>query len=306
MSKIIAAVPNICEGKNQRLIDDLVARLKDVASLILLDVDVDHGRNRTVFSFTGTKEAIFEAGFILYEQSLQHIDMRKHEGEHPRVGAVDVFPFVPLKNATIDEAKAWAAEFAEHVATRFKLPVYLYGESARYRYRRDITNIRQGEYEGFAEKMKDVRWRPDLGPDHFPPDSGATIIGARFPAVQFKVYFDTRDETIADAVGLAVTEMSGGIVHAYPSLDLDRGLAMLTMTISNFKASPLYRTIENLKIEGARFGVGIRRVEIIGLIPEIVLIDAAEYYLRIQGFDNNQLLERNIQSHLSEEFIFGD
>ena len=136
--------------------------------------------------------------------------------------------------------------------------------------------------------------------------SGHLAIGARFPTVQFKVYFDTRDETIAETVGRAVSETSGGVVHAYPSLDLERGLAMLTMTISNFKASPLYRTIENLKIEGARFGVDIRRVEIIGLIPEIVLIEAAEYYLRIQGFEHDQLLERNIQSHLSEEFIFGD
>jgi glutamate formiminotransferase len=230
--------------------------------------------------------------------------MRNHTGEHPRVGAVDVFPFVPLKDATIDEAKQWSVEFAEQVAERFRLPVYLFGESARYRYRRDIENIRAGEYEGFADKMKDLRWKPDLGPDSFPEDSGVTIIGARFPLISFKVFLSCAEESIAEAVAHAVADTSGGIVRAYAGHDPDSGLAMMTVSLTNFRATPMYRAIENIRLEAARFGVDIRRVQMIGLIPEIVLIEAAEYYMRIHGFDHDDLLERNIQNHLHEKFLF--
>jgi glutamate formiminotransferase len=304
MSKIIAVVPNICEGSDQAFIDDLGQRLAQVPDLMMLDVAVDHVRNRTVLSFTGTKEAIFAGGMLLYERALGHIDMRRHHGEHPRVGAVDVFPFVPLKDATIEEAVAWSIEFAEVVAERFKLPVYLFAESARYRYRRDIENIRQGEYEGFKQKMSDLRWKPDLGPDRFPEDAGVTIIGARYPLISFKVFLSCPEEDVAVEVGHAVADTSGGQVRAYPGLDTASGLAMLTVSIVNFRAAPIYRVVENLRLEAARFGVDIRRIEMIGLIPEIVLIEAAEYYLRIRGFDHQDLLERNIESHLNERFVF--
>jgi glutamate formiminotransferase len=304
MGKIIAVVPNICEGTDQAFIDDLTARLEQIPDLMMLDVAVDHARNRTVYSFTGTKKAIFAGGMVLYERALQHVDMRKHAGEHPRVGAVDVFPFVPLKDATIDEAKQWSVEFAEQVAERFRLPVYLFGESARYRYRRDIENIRAGEYEGFADKMKDLRWKPDLGPDQFPEDSGVTIIGARFPLISFKVFLSCSEESIAESVAHAVADTSGGIVRAYAGHDPDTGMAMMTVSLTNFRATPMYRAIENIRIEAARFGVDIRRVQMIGLIPEIVLIEAAEYYMRIHGFDHDDLLERNIQNHLHEKFLF--
>jgi glutamate formiminotransferase len=306
MNQIIAAIPNICEGTDEAFIDELTTRLRGITNLILLDAAMDHARNRTVFSFTGTKEAIFSGGLALYEMSIERIDMRHHVGEFPRVGAVDVFPFVPLKNATMAEAKQWALEFAEQVAERFKLPVYLYAESARYRYRRDIDNIRQGEYEGFEAKMSDQRWKPDLGPERFPAATGATIIGARYPLLNFNVFLGTRDESIANAVAHEITANSGGIVRAHGAIDPDTERAMLSVALTNFKASPLYRTVENIRIEADRFGVNIRRVELIGLIPERVLIEAAEYYLRIHGFDHKNLLEKNIQRHIDKSFTFGE
>ncbi len=306
MSKIIAVVPNICEGRDQRFVDDLTVRLGGVPDLMMLDVSVDQARNRTVLSFTGSKEAIFDGGLLLYEAALKHIDMRTHHGDYPRVGAVDVFPFVPLRDATLQEAKAWSVEFAEKVVERFGLPVYLFAETARYRYRRDIDNIRAGEYEGFAEKMKDLRWKPDLGPDQFPPDSGVTIIGARHPIITFKVLLGCDDEGVARAVGRAVADTSGGIIRAHGGLDHESGLALLSVAVTNFEAVPMYRVIENIRIESARFGVDIRRVEMIGLIPESVLITAAEYYMRIHGFDHQNLLERNIMAHLHERFLFGE
>lgn len=306
MSKIIAAVPNICEGRDQTFIDDLTARLQAVPGLMILDVAVDHVRNRTVYSFTGTKDAIFQGGFVLYERSLEHIDMRKHEGEYPRVGAVDVFPFVPLKDATIDEARQWSVEFAEQVAERFKLPVYLFAESARYRYRQDVENIRRGEYEGFAEKMRDPRWKPDLGPEIFREDAGVTIVGARRPLVSFKVLLTTDEEQAAADVAKAVSDPSGGHVRAHPGRDKETGLAMMSVSIVNFSAAPMWRVVESIRLEAARFGVDIRRIEMIGLIPEIVFIEAAEYYMRIGGFDHEDLLERSIQKHLSVAFLFRD
>lgn len=306
MNQIIAAIPNVCEGNDQRFIDEIRSRLAGVTNLIMLDTAMDNSRNRTVFSFTGTKDAIFEGGLALYELALDRIDMRHHIGEFPRVGAVDVFPFVPLKNATMKETKIWANEFAELVTERFKLPVYLYAESARYRYRRDIDNIRQGEYEGFEDKMADQRWKPDLGPDRFPSASGVTIIGARYPLLSFNVFLGSRDESIAHAVAHEISANSGGIVRAHGALDHGQDRAMLSVAVTNFKASPLYRTIEMIRVEAARFGVDIRHVELIGLIPERVLIEAAEYYLRIRNFDHADLLEKNIQRHIDKSFTFGD
>ncbi|MCD4750756.1 MAG: glutamate formimidoyltransferase [Thermoanaerobaculales bacterium] len=305
MTKIIACVPNISEGKDQRFIDDLEARLRAIDGLMILDVAVDHDQNRTVLSFTGSKEAIFEGGFLLYDLSLKQIDMRQHQGDYPRVGAVDVFPFVPLKGADINDAKEWAEEFAEQVAERFSLPVYLFAASARYRYRRDVQNIRHGEYEAFAEKMKDLRWKPDLGPDCFPEDKGVTIIGARHPLISFKVSLGTRNLEIAEAVGHCVADASGGHIRAVAAQDHGDGHVYLSMSIVNYKTTPLYRVIENVRLEARRFGVEIRRTEITGLIPERILIEAAEYYLGMHGFNHDTLLERNIQKHLDEKFLFG-
>lgn len=305
MNQIIACVPNISEGRDQQFIDDLIARLEGIDGLIMLDVAVDHDQNRTVLSFTGTKDVIFEGGLLLYDLSLKKIDMRRHEGDFPRVGAVDVFPFVPLKGADISDAKKWADEFAEIVAQRFSVPVYLFGASARYRYRGDVQNIRHGEYEGFAEKMKDLRWKPDLGPNDFPPDKGVTIIGARQPLISFKAYLSTHDLETAKEIGHLVAGTSGGHIRAVPGHDHDKGHVYLSVAITNYLTTPLYRVVENIRLEGRRFGVEIRRTEITSLIPEVVLIRAAEYYLGLQAFDHEKLLERNIQNHLDEKFLFG-
>ena len=198
MSKIISVVPNISEGNDQPFISGLVEKLQAVKNLVVLDTSRDSVRNRTVFSFTGPKEAIFAAGLILYRETLAHVDMRKHQGEYPRLGAVDVFPFVPLKDATLEETVAMSVEFAQKVAEEFNIPVYLYGESARFPMRRYVENIREGEYEGLENKLKDPRWKPDFGPAVFNPAAGATIIGARYPMISFKAILDTPDEAVAE------------------------------------------------------------------------------------------------------------
>ena len=301
MSKIISAVPNICEGKDEKLIFEIVDKLKKVKGLILLDVSSDTSRNRTVFSFTGTTDVLMEAGFVLYEETLKRIDMRRHKGSYPRIGAVDVFPFVPLKDVSIAEAVDLSVNFAEKVAERFRIPVYLFAESARFSNRRSIENIRKGEYESLEEKMRSPGWKPDLGPLEFKADSGATIIGARYPLISFKVHMNSND--------LATAEIIAGDLDKLPYVNCHAGIdgksknIHLVVSITNYRANPMYRVLEAAKTEAKRFGLSVQKVEMIGLIPEIAFVESALYYMNIHRFPMDRLLERTIQNRLAEELF---
>lgn len=301
MSQIISVVPNVCEGRDEAFVEKVQEKLEAVPGLVVLDVSMDQVRNRTIFSFTGRKEAIFEGGFLLYEAALGQIDMRKHEGEYPRIGAVDVFPFVALRDAPITTAVDWSIQFAEEVAKRFDLPVYLFAESARTKLRRDVESIREGEYEGFAAKMADPAWKPDFGPDRFPPDKGATIIGARLPIVNFKAYVGTPSEEAAERVALVLSDPATGFsgVHFYPALDRTRNEALLNITVGNFQATPLYRVLEAVKTELRRFGTRVTRVEMVGLVPQQALIASAEHYLQIFDFSSEDVVENRLDAILS-------
>lgn len=296
MSQIISVVPNVSEGRDEAFVESLHEALERVPGLVVLDVSMDQVRNRTIFSFTGQKEAIFEGGYLLYERALGHIDMRQHQGEYPRIGAVDVVPFVALRNAPLPLAVEWSVQFAEEVARRFELPVYLFAESARTRLRRDIENIREGEYEGFAAKITDPAWKPDFGPDKFPLDKGATIIGARLPLVNFKVYLTTANEAAAEWAARILSGPTTGMagVHFYPALDRTRNEALVNVTVSNYHATPLYRILEALKTELRRFGAGVSRVEMVGLVPQAALIESAEHYLQVFDFSPDDVLETRI------------
>lgn len=300
MSQIISVVPNICEGRDEAFIEKVQEKLEAVPGLVLLDVSMDQVRNRTIFSFTGRKEAIFEGGFLLYDAALGHIDMRSHQGEYPRIGAVDVFPFVALRDAPIATAVSWSMQFAEEVARRFDLPVYLFAESARTKVRRDIEHIREGEYEGFAAKMDDPAWKPDFGPDRFPPDKGATIIGARLPIVNFKAYLTTPNEEAAEWVAKVLSDPATGFsgVHFYPALDRTRNEALLNITVGNFQSTPLYRILEAVKTELRRFGTGVSRVEMVGLVPQQAMLDSAQHYLQVFGFSLDDVVENRLDAIL--------
>jgi glutamate formiminotransferase / 5-formyltetrahydrofolate cyclo-ligase len=300
MSQIISAVPNISEGRDTAFVEALQEKLEAVPGLVVLDVSMDQVRNRTVFSFTGRREAIFEGGFVLYDHALGHIDMRHHQGEYPRIGAVDVFPFVALRNVPVSTAVEWSVQFAEQVAQRFQLPVYLFAESARSPLRRDVESIREGEYEGFAAKMTDPSWRPDFGPDVFPPDKGATIIGARLPLVNFKAYLTTANEHAAEWVSEVLSKPATGFsgVHFYPALDRTRNEALLNITVGNFQATPLYRILEAVRTELHRFGAGVSRVELVGLVPQGALIESAQHYLQIFDFSAEDVLETRMEAIL--------
>jgi glutamate formiminotransferase len=303
MPQIISAVPNVSEGRDVAFVEALQERLEAVPGLVVLDVSMDQVRNRTVFSFTGDRRAIFEGGFAIYERALERVDMRQHQGEYPRIGAVDVFPFVALRDAPLPTAVEWSVEFAEQVAARFAVPVYLFAESARTKLRRDVESIREGEYEGFAAKMTDPLWKPDFGPDVFPPDKGATIIGARLPLVNFKAYLTTGSERAAERVADVLSDPATGFtgVHFYPALDRTRNEALLNITVGNFHATPLYRILEAIKTELRRFGAGVSRVEMVGLVPERALIESAEHYLQVFDFTMDDVLENRLDAILRPE-----
>jgi glutamate formiminotransferase len=302
MSEIISVVPNLCEGRDAGFVDALQDSLEAVPGLVLLEVSMDAVRNRTIASFTGGRRAVFEGGFCLYEQAFARIDMRTHQGEYPRIGAVDVFPFVPHQDTSIAVAVEWSVAFAEDVARRFDVPVYLFAESARSPLRRDIEKIREGEYEGFARKMTDPAWKPDFGPDGFPPSRGATIIGARLPIVNFKAYLTTADQAAAEWVARALSSPATGLpgVHFYPALDGTRNLALLNITVGNFRATPLYRILEAVKTELRRFGATVSRVELVGLVPQGALLESAQHYLQIMDFSPDDLVEQRLDAILRQ------
>ncbi len=300
MEKILTLVPHICEGNDADLINELSDKLRAIDDLTLLDVSMDTERNRTIFAFTGSLDALYEGGFLMYEYATKHVDMRNHKGAYPRIGAIDVCPFVPMKDVTIQEASAVAEKFAEMVAEKFKIPVYLYAEAAKKSLRRDIENIRKGEYEGLEEKISKPVWSPDFGPAAFIPDFGATIIGARYPQVTFKIHLNTKDVEITEKIASSLQFPTGGLqnVSAYPGIVAQGDHSRIVVRVTNYDTTPVYKVLELAKLEAQRYGVRIMEVEMMGLVPEKALLDSALFYMNINNFSYENISEKNIQKHL--------
>lgn len=297
MLKNISVVPNISEGRDEKFIQGVRKQLENVPGLLVMGVAMDQARNRTIFSFMGKKETIFEGGFIIYEAAIKQIDMRKHEGAYPRIGAVDVFPFVAINQASLNEAIAWANEFGKEVGSRYSLPVYLAGNAAKNPMRKELESVREGEYEGFAAKMQDPAWKPDFGLDEFPVDRGATMVTARLPLVNLKLYLTNNNENAAKWVAGALSGSSKGLpdVWMYPGLDHTHNLAFINVTVRNYSATPLYRVMEAIKTELTRHGTRIRFVEPVGLVPQSALVDSALHYLQVSDFSDEDVLEARIE-----------
>jgi len=299
MEKIISAIPNLCEGNDKEMIERISSKLSSIEGLVLLDVSMDSTRNRTVFALSGNTDAIFQGGFFLYETAIKEIDMREHSGEYPRIGALDVFPFVPLKDISIEESIEISINFAKEIQKKFNIPIYLFAESSKTPLRKDIDQIRECEYEGLEERLKDPRWKPDLGPDSFNPDFGATIIGARHPLVSFKVYLNTKEIEIAKSLCREIQTTTGGLrcVRSHAGLVKESGFAEITVSISNHSMTSPYKVLELIKAMAKRFSVNVSYVEMIGLIPEKVFFDAALHYMQIKDFRQQRILEKSIKDH---------
>ncbi len=288
-------VPNISEGRRPAVLIACAEGMR-VAGVRLLDASRDAAHHRAVFTVAGTAAAIHTAILALFERAIEAIDMRQHAGVHPRVGAVDVVPIVPLGRTTMEECVQVARTLAADVARRFALPVYLYEEAARSPGRRRLEDIRRGQFEGLAAKMRDPAWAPDFGPDRPHPSAGASVIGARRPLVAFNVNLATDRLEVATAVAAAVRERSGGLpfVKALGVPLLDRGFVQVTMNLTNVAVTPLLLAFTRVREEAARQGVAVRSSELVGLVPASALPPGGADALQIENFSDRCVLENRL------------
>lgn len=294
--QLVQCVPNFSEGRRQDVIDAIVEPLESF-DIEVLDVSPDPDHNRTDVTFVGDPAVVVEAALALAEQAVEHIDMTEHKGEHPRMGAIDVVPFVPVRGITMDECVDLAREFAETFAERTEVPTYLYEEAATRPDRENLADIRRGEFEGLREAIgSDPEREPDFGPARIHETAGATAVGARFFLIAFNVNLDTDDLDVANDIAKAVRHSSGGYRHVKAmGFDIaDRGIVQVSMNMTDYRKSPLFRVFETIVDEAERYGVSVKGSEIVGPIPMEVLVDVAEHFLRLEDFEAQQVLESKL------------
>ena len=294
---LIECVPNVSEGRRPDVVNAIAEAVSQVEGVRLLDRSSDEAHNRSVLTFAGAAGAVQQAVMALFAEALDLIDLRHHTGAHPRLGAVDVVPFIPLAGATMAQCIALATETASMVAARFQLPVYLYEEAAATPDRRNLADIRRGEFEGLAAKMATPGWTPDYGPSRPHPSAGATVIGARAPLIAFNVNLATDRLDVAKAVAAAVRHSSGGLpfVKALGIALPHRGLVQVSMNLTNFTQTPMTRAFEAVREEAARRGTTVEDSEIVGLVPEAALPADPEHTLELAAFSEHQVLERRLK-----------
>lgn len=287
-------VPNYSEGRDADKIEKIVDCFRGVKGVKLLDYSSDSDHNRSVVTVIGEREPLKAAVVASIGKALELIDLNAHTGQHPRMGAVDVVPFIPLRGATMEEADALAKEVAREAAEKYSLPVFLYEQSASAPHRVNLADVRKGQFEGMAEKMKDrAMWAPDFGPETIHPTGGATAIGARAPLVAFNVNLSTDNMDIARSIVHAVRHIDGGFRYckALPVELKERGIVQVSMNLTDYRKTAIYRVVEAIRTECRRYGVSIVGSELVGLIPMQALTDCAEYYLQLENFSPDQVLE---------------
>lgn len=301
--RIVECVPNISEGGDHATIAAAAAAVRSVAEVCLLDVDPDPAHNRTVLTMVGTPDGVERAVLALYEAVLPRIDLRKHKGEHPRMGAVDVVPVIPIRGVRMEECVALSHRLGNEIWSRYEVPIYFYEESASTPERRDLARIRKGEFEGFPEKLRDPRWQPDVGEAAVHPSAGVTAVGAREFLIAFNVNLATDDLRVAKEIAKAVRGSSGGFRYVKAlGLELsDRRMVQVSMNLTNFKKTPISRVVECIRSEAARHGVNVAETEIVGLVPQGALDEVALYYLGLASFSPDMVVERRVQRALAEE-----
>ena len=296
LKRIIECVPNFSEGRNLENIEKIVAPFRGKDGVKLLDYQKDEAHNRLVVTVVGEPDALKTAVIEAMSRAIDLIDMRTHQGQHPRMGATDVVPFIPLKNISMEEAVEFSKEVAKEAAKKLSLPIFLYEKSASRPERQNLANIRKGQFEGMAEKIKQPEWNPDFGPRAIHPTAGVTAIGARMPLVAYNVNLGSSRLEIADEIAKKVRHISGGLRYCKSiGIELkDRGLVQVSLNMTDYSKTALYRAFELIKIEARRHGVNVVGSEIVGLVPMQALIDTAAYYLQLENFSMEQVLETRI------------
>ena len=296
MDKIIECVPNFSEGRDADTVEKIVDAFRGGPQVKLLDWQQDKDHNRSVVTVVGEPEALKKAVIAAVGTAIERIDMRTHQGQHPRMGAVDVVPFIPVKNVTMEQAVDFSRQVAEALAKTYQLPVFLYEAAASSPQRQNLATIRKGQFEGMADKLKDPGWKPDFGPAQVHPSAGVTAVGARMPLVAYNVNLDTDKMEIADAIAKKVRHISGGLRYCKAlGIELkDRGQVQVSINMTDYTRTALYRAFELIRIEARRYGVNVVGSEIVGLVPMGALIDSAAYYLGLEDFTMDQVLEYRI------------
>src|SRR5512138_3622937 len=293
-TQLIECIPNFSEARRPEVIDQIVAAIESVSEVRLLDRSSDLDHNRTVLTLAGPPFAVEEAAFRAIRTASELIDLNNHQGEHPRIGATDVVPFVPLSGANMDDCIALAKRLGERVGNELGIPVYLYEAAATRPERANLENIRKGQYEGLKSEIEtNFERKPDFGPARLGP-AGATVIGARNPLVAFNVYLATDDVSIAKKIAKAIRHSSGGLRYVKSLGLLVEGRAQVSINFTNFRETPMARVIETIRREAERYGTGIHHSELIGLIPQEALTDAAVWYMQLDQFDKSQVLESRL------------
>lgn len=289
---ILMCVPNISEGKDLKVVEAVVHEVRQTPGVRLLDYSSDKDHNRSVLTFLGAPEPVLAAAEAMAVSALQLIDMTQHEGSHPRLGAVDVVPFIPIHHIETQEAVDVARRFGRFVG-ELGVPVYYYEDAATRPERCSLVEIRRGEYEGLATKLEDPAWLPHEGPAAFNPKSGAVITGVRFPLIAFNVNLRTDDLSIAQRIARAVRHISGGYryVRAMGLSLEDQGLVQVSMNLTNYVKTPIPRVLETIRSEAARYGVDVAGTELIGPVPLGALEEVVEYYLQVHDFSMDQIIE---------------
>ncbi len=296
MKTVIECVPNISEGRDEKRVSEIAEAVRAAPGVRLLDVSSDASHNRSVLTFVADAAGVREGVRALFEAVVPRIDLARHSGEHPRMGAVDVVPVIPIRGATVERCIALSREIGAEIGERYGVPVYLYEDSATSEKRRNLAEIRKGEFEGFAEKIRTPEWKPDFGPAAPHPTAGVVAVGARAPLIAYNINLGTRDLVVADRIAKAIRHLGGGFryVKALPVDLAERGQVQVSINLTNFRKSPLHRVFECVRSEAERHGVPIVGSEIVGLTPAEALFLAAEHYLRLEGFSIDQVLEMRL------------
>lgn len=296
MAKIVECVPNISEGRDKAKIEKIVDEVRKVEGVKLLDYSPDKDHNRCVITFLGEPEKALEAAFNLCKKASELIDMTKHSGEHPRMGATDVIPLIPISEVTMDECVEMSKKLGKRIGDELSIPVFLYEKSASAPHRENLADVRRGQYEGMKEKLKEDMWKPDFGPDELNVKAGVTAVGARMPLVAFNVNLDTDDLSIAKKIAKGVRGSNGGFRYC-KALGLEikeRNIVQISMNMVDYTRTPLFRVFDMIEREANRYGVNVIGSEIVGLVPMNALLDCAEYYLKVEDFSYDQILENRM------------
>lgn len=293
---IVQCVPNFSEGVDLEKIEKIVNPLRGVPGVKLLNYEADKDYNRVVVTVIGEPQAVKKAVFEAIGVASEVIDMNNHKGQHSRFGACDVCPFIPIKGMTMEDAVALSKELGEMVGQSYNIPVFLYEASATKPERENLAVVRKGEYEGLDEKLKDPAWEPDFGPAKKHPTAGAIAIGARKPLIAYNINLDTPNIEIASKIAKTIRHSSGGYryIKAGPVEVPERNITQVTMNLTDYSKTAIYRAFEAVKMEAKRYGVNVMGSEIVGLCPMEALVDCASYYLGLENFSLDKVLETSL------------